>query len=62
MANDCGANKEAVILPIVSAFWGFSRKRNHGVAGLPQTPAAANSPLAASGYFFSNGAPEGALK
>jgi hypothetical protein len=40
MYGDCGANKEAVMLPIVSAFSGVREKTADGVAGLPQTPPA----------------------
>jgi hypothetical protein len=38
MAADCGANKEALMLLIVSAFPRLSQKTAGGVAGLPQTP------------------------
>jgi hypothetical protein len=32
MWADCGANKEAVMLPIISGFLGFGQKRTGGVA------------------------------
>jgi hypothetical protein len=38
MAADCGANKEAVMLPNISTFTGFFTRLGGGVAGLPQTP------------------------
>jgi hypothetical protein len=39
MYGDCGANKEAVMLLIISAFSGVRGESADGVAGLPQTPA-----------------------
>jgi hypothetical protein len=61
MYGDCGANKEAVTLLIISAFAGFAQKSTGGVAGLPQTPPGKFS-VAAAGYFLGAISPAGSLK
>jgi hypothetical protein len=61
MYGDCGANKEAVTLLIISAFAGFAQKSTGDVAGLPQTPPAKNFRLP-YGLFFAPAAPVGSLK
>jgi hypothetical protein len=38
MPPDYGANKEAVMLLVISAFRAFASKRIGGVAGVPQPP------------------------
>jgi hypothetical protein len=59
MAADCGANKEAVMLPNISGFSGISDKKNGGVAGLPQPP----SGTVLAFYFLGPGViPAGSLK
>jgi hypothetical protein len=66
MRADCGANEEAVMLPIVSAFPGFQTKRTGGVAGLQQPPVgtifATPRRAFSSRYFFGSAGPAGSLK
>ncbi|HET9353919.1 MAG TPA: hypothetical protein VFO32_07970, partial [Sphingomicrobium sp.] len=63
MAADCGANKEALMLLIVSAFERLLQKSAGGVAGLPQRhqPDAAST-VPDGSYFLAAGGPDGSLK
>jgi hypothetical protein len=62
MYGDCGANKEAVILLIISAFYDFARKSTGGVAGLPQTPPVEKFATFDADYFLGAVTPAGSLK
>jgi hypothetical protein len=61
MAADCGANKEALMLPIVSAFEPLLQKSAGGVAGLPQRRRGLLV-LVFERYFRAAGGPDGSLK
>ena len=59
MYGDCGANKEAVTLLIISAFASFAQKSTGGVAGLPQTPPAKKSAACLTGSSWRQPPPWG---
>jgi hypothetical protein len=62
MAADCGANKEALMLLIVSAFPQPLRKSTGGVAGLPQRRRYGFGRSIFRRYFLAAGSPDGSLK